>query len=52
MLWPHYQQYSHTFAQKESKLSALFAEFAKNEAERAARLLALLRGYDEERKDE
>ena len=47
-----YQQYSHEFEQKESKLSAMFTEFAQNEAERAARLLVLLRGYDEERKSE
>ena len=43
-----YQQYSHEFEQKESRLSKMFAEFAENEAERAARLLVLLRGYDEE----
>ena len=45
-----YQQYSHEFEQKEKKLSHMFAEFAGNEAERAARLLVLLRGYDEERR--
>lgn len=45
-----YQQYSHELEQKESKLSRMFAEFAENEAERAARLLVLLRGYDGERK--
>ena len=45
-----YQQYSHEFEQKERKLSKMFAEFAENEAERAARLLVLLRGYDEERR--
>ena len=47
-----YQQYSREFAQKERRLSAMFAEFAQNEAERAARLLVLLRGYDEERESE
>ena len=47
-----YQQYSHEFEQKERKLSTMFAEFAQNEAERAARLLVLLRGYDEERRSE
>lgn len=44
-----YQQYAQEFAQDEGELAKMFAEFAEGEAQHAAKLLVLLREYEQER---
>ena len=41
-----YQAYAHELEEDSSALAKLFSEFAEDEAEHAAELLDLLRGYE------